>query len=53
MAYAILIPQPGIETVPPALEAWSLKSAQAPPSMGFARQEYWRGVPLPSPIKSV
>ena len=22
---------------------------QAPPSMGFARQEYWRGVPLPSP----
>ena len=23
---------------------------QAPPSMGFARQEYWSGVPLPSPI---
>ena len=23
---------------------------QAPPSMGFSRQEYWRGVPLPSPI---
>ena len=22
---------------------------QAPPSMGFSRQEYWRGVPLPSP----
>ena len=22
---------------------------QAPPSMGFARQEYWNGVPLPSP----
>ena len=21
---------------------------QAPPSMGFARQEYWSGVPLPS-----
>ena len=21
---------------------------QAPPSMGFDRQEYWRGVPLPS-----
>ena len=21
---------------------------QAPPSMGFSRQEYWRGVPLPS-----
>ena len=22
---------------------------QAPPSMGFSRQEYWIGVPLPSP----
>ena len=22
---------------------------QAPPPMGFSRQEYWRGVPLPSP----
>ena len=22
---------------------------QAPPSMGFARQEYWSGMPLPSP----
>ena len=25
-------------------------SLQAPPSMGFSRQEYWSGVPLPSPI---
>ena len=24
---------------------------QAPPSMGFSRQEYWRGLPLPSPEK--
>ena len=23
---------------------------QAPPSMGFPRQEYWSGMPLPSPI---
>ena len=23
---------------------------QAPPSMGFPRQEYWSGVPLPSPL---
>ena len=23
---------------------------QAPPSMGFSRQEYWSGLPLPSPI---
>ena len=22
---------------------------QAPPSVGFAKQEYWSGVPLPSP----
>ena len=26
---------------------------QAPPSMGFPRQEYWSGVPLPSPTKSL
>ena len=25
---------------------------QAPPSMGFSRQEYWSGVPLPSPTSS-
>ena len=23
---------------------------QAPPSMGFSRQEYWNGVPVPSPV---
>ena len=26
---------------------------QAPLSMGFSRQEYWTGVPLPSPISLV
>ena len=26
---------------------------QAPPSMGFSRQEYWSGLPLPSPVLSV
>ena len=25
---------------------------QVPPSMGFSRQEYWSGVPLPSPDMS-
>ena len=25
---------------------------QAPPSMGFSRQEYWSGVPSPSPLPS-
>ena len=29
--------------------AWTA-AYQAPPSIGFSRQEYWRGVPLPSPI---
>ena len=24
---------------------------QVPPSSGFSRQEYWSGVPLPSPLK--
>ena len=26
---------------------------QAPPSMGFSRQEYWSGVPLPSPVMAL
>ena len=26
---------------------------QAPPSMGFSRQEYWNGVPLPSPLYNI
>ena len=28
-------------------------SLQAPPSVGFSRQEYWSGVPLPSPKDSL
>ena len=32
----------------------SCLSHQAPPPMGFSRQEYWSGVPLPSPsFKSI
>ena len=30
---------------------WTL-AYQAPPSMGFSRQEYWSGVPSPSPAKA-
>ena len=26
---------------------------QAPPSMGFSRQEYWSGLPLPSPCRAM
>ena len=29
---------------------WTI-AYQAPLSMGFSRQEYWSGVPLPSPLK--
>ena len=28
-------------------------ACQAPPPMGFSRQEYWSGVPLPSPIYAI
>ena len=31
---------------------WSV-AHQAPSSMAFSRQEYWKGVPLPSPIKEM
>ena len=26
---------------------------QAPPSLGFSRQEHWSGLPLPSPIDAI
>ena len=32
------------------LETPGTAAYQAPPSMGFARQEYWSGLPLPSPV---
>ena len=31
---------------------WTI-AYQAPPSMGFSRQEYWSGVPLPSPMDHI
>ena len=34
--------------VRPSATPWS-EAYQAPPSMGFSRQEYWSGAPLPSP----
>ena len=41
--------------VKPLSRVWLLATPwtaahQAPPSMGFSRQEYWSGVPLPSPF---
>ena len=37
-----------LSRVRPSATSWTA-AFQAPPSMGFSRQEYWRGVPLPSP----
>ena len=33
----------------PSATPWTA-AYQAPPSMGFSRQEYWSGAPLPSPV---
>ena len=38
-----------LSRVPPSATPWTA-AYQAPPSMGFSRQEYWSGVPLPSPF---
>ena len=36
-----------LSLVRPSVTPWTA-AHQAPPSMGFSRQEYWSGVPLPS-----
>ena len=36
-----------LSRVRPSVTPWTT-AFQAPPSMGFSRQEYWSGVPLPS-----
>ena len=38
-----------LSRVRPSGTPWTA-AHQAPPSMGFSRQEYWSGVPLPSPL---
>ena len=35
------------QSCPTLSDPWTA-AYQAPPSMGFSRQEYWSGVPLPS-----
>ena len=37
-----------LSRVRPSATPWTA-AHQAPPSVGFSRQEYWSGVPLPSP----
>ena len=36
-------------TQPCTRQSWGTAAHQTLPSMGFSRQEYWSGVPLPSP----
>ena len=38
--------------VRPSAIPWTA-AFQVPPSMGFSRQEYWSGVPLPSPLSLI
>jgi len=38
------------QSCPTLVTPWTA-AYQAPPSMGFSRQKYWSGVPLPSPYK--
>ena len=40
-----------LSRVRPSATPWTA-AFQAPPSMGFSRQEYWSGVPLPSPTSA-
>ena len=36
------------EPCPTLATPWTV-ACQAPPAMGFSRQEYWSGLPFPSP----
>ena len=36
------------QSCPTLCDLWTV-AHQAPPSMGFSRQEYWSGLPLPPP----
>ena len=36
------------QSCPTLCDPWTV-AHQAPPSVGFSRQEYWNGLPLPSP----
>ena len=36
------------QSCPTLRDPWTI-AHQAPPSMGFSRQEYWSGLPFPSP----
>ena len=40
------------QSCPTLVTPWTA-AYQAPPSMGFSRQKYWSGVPLPSPNNTI
>ena len=40
-----------VKSCPTLCDPWTV-AHQAPPSMGFSRQEYWSGLPFPSPGES-
>ena len=42
------VKEKSLSGVLPSATPWTA-AFQAPPAMGFSRQEYWSGVPLPSP----
>ena len=41
-----------LSRVRPSATPWTA-AYKAPPSMGFSRQKYWSGVPLPSPFSRI
>ena len=46
-AWKLKVKVKSLGRVRPSVTPWTT-AFQAPPSMGFSRQEYWSGVPLPS-----
>ena len=48
----LLLPQSRFSRVPLCATPQTA-AQQAPPSLGFSRQEHWSGLPFPSPIKSL
>ena len=48
MGLALKVKVKSLSRVRPFATPWTVAS-QASPSMGFSRQEYWTGLPFPSP----
>ena len=48
MVVGVLSESEVAQSCPNLVTPWTV-AHQAPPSMGFSRQEYWSGLPFPSP----